>query len=70
MKGNDEGEGDHFCSPDRCTGIGNGGMGSMSRAKELARKGKTGWGDGGMDGWIEVERRGGRMLQWLHLTAE
>lgn len=22
------------------------------------------------DGWIEVERRGGRMLQCLHLTAE
>lgn len=60
MKGNDEGEGNHFCSPDRCTGIGNGGMGSMrvSRAKEPARKGY--WMGRWRDGWMdrsEEERR-------------
>lgn len=60
MKGTDEGEGDHFCSPDGYTGTENGGMGSMtvSRRRSVAGRGRLdeemeGW----MDGWMEVERR-------------
>lgn len=60
MKQDDEGQGDHFCSPDGCTGIANedggwgGGVGSM-RGEEVWQEEERWtqrWGvDGWMDGW-------------------
>lgn len=55
------------CSTDGCTGRGNGRkIKSVSGCKNVPAEEKT----GEIDGWMGVERCGGRTLQWLHLTAE